>query len=217
MKPSGAFFRNTIRRWIQGENRAAAESASRKHLEHLLGHDRRRARRQRHITRRLPVREYLQIVAASNLKQRTRMATLYYHAEARNYAVIGTANKNEHDQGFFVKYGRCRGGHPGYRATCTRRRFINWRNIWMCEGDSRETANLGHLQRRLYPGGVLFQTPLPISWTCSGTPRSTPSRPTRWPRSWKCPQSRFSALMKIFPGSSARPAICERIRWKSTN
>jgi NAD+ synthase len=30
---------------------------------------------------------------------------LYYHAELRNYAVIGTANKNEHDQGFFVKWG----------------------------------------------------------------------------------------------------------------
>jgi NAD+ synthase len=56
-------------------------------------------------TQRLPIREYLQIVAASNLKQRTRMMTLYYHAELRNYAVIGTANKNEHSQGFFVKYG----------------------------------------------------------------------------------------------------------------
>lgn len=53
----------------------------------------------------LPAREFLQIVAASNFKQRTRMATLYYHAELRNFAVIGTANKNEHDQGFFVKYG----------------------------------------------------------------------------------------------------------------
>src|SRR5438105_12030228 len=56
-------------------------------------------------TTALPVREFLQIVAASNLKQRTRMATLYYHAELHNFAVIGTANKNEHDQGFFVKYG----------------------------------------------------------------------------------------------------------------
>jgi NAD+ synthase len=56
-------------------------------------------------TQRLPLREYFQIVAASNFKQRTRMAMLYYHAELRNYAVIGTANKNEHDQGFFVKYG----------------------------------------------------------------------------------------------------------------
>jgi NAD+ synthase len=51
------------------------------------------------------VKEYLQIVAASNMKQRIRMLTLYYHAERLNYAVIGTGNKNEHMQGFFVKYG----------------------------------------------------------------------------------------------------------------
>ncbi|MBI2929398.1 MAG: NAD(+) synthase [Verrucomicrobia bacterium] len=56
-------------------------------------------------TKPLGTREFLQIVAASNFKQRTRMAMLYYHAELRNYAVIGTANKNEHDQGFFVKHG----------------------------------------------------------------------------------------------------------------
>lgn len=54
---------------------------------------------------RLSVPDYLQIVAATNFKQRTRMSTLYYHAELRNYAVVGTANKNEHGQGFFVKYG----------------------------------------------------------------------------------------------------------------
>jgi len=54
---------------------------------------------------RLPLKEYLGIVAASNLKQRTRMSMLYYHAEKRNYAVIGTGNKNEHELGFFVKYG----------------------------------------------------------------------------------------------------------------
>lgn len=54
---------------------------------------------------RLPLNEYLQIVAASNFKQRSRMCMLYYHAESRNYAVIGTGNKNEHEQGFFVKYG----------------------------------------------------------------------------------------------------------------
>jgi NAD+ synthase len=53
----------------------------------------------------LPLREYLQIVAASNFKQRTRMSMLYYHAEALHYAVIGTPNKHEQEQGFFVKYG----------------------------------------------------------------------------------------------------------------
>jgi NAD+ synthase len=56
-------------------------------------------------TKSLPSRDMLQIVAASNLKQRSRMSTLYYHAEARQFAVMGTANKNEHDEGFFVKYG----------------------------------------------------------------------------------------------------------------
>jgi NAD+ synthase len=56
-------------------------------------------------SRRIPLREYRQIVAASNFKQRTRMAMLYHYAESRDYAVIGTSNKNEHGQGFFVKYG----------------------------------------------------------------------------------------------------------------
>jgi len=59
----------------------------------------------RTISKRLPHKNYLQIVAASNYKQRTRMTTLYYHAERLNYAVIGTGNKNEHEQGFFVKHG----------------------------------------------------------------------------------------------------------------
>jgi NAD+ synthase len=57
------------------------------------------------LEKRLDVRDYLQIVAASNLKQRTRMTMLYYHAEFNYYAVIGTPNKHEREQGFFVKYG----------------------------------------------------------------------------------------------------------------
>lgn len=53
----------------------------------------------------LPVKEYLQIVAASNFKQRSRMSMLYYHAERLHYAMIGTPNKHEVQQGFFVKNG----------------------------------------------------------------------------------------------------------------
>lgn len=56
-------------------------------------------------SKRLPIAEYLQIVAASNFKQRSRMSMLYYHAEKNHYAVIGTPNKHEVQQGFFVKYG----------------------------------------------------------------------------------------------------------------
>lgn len=53
----------------------------------------------------LHTKEYLQIVASSNFKQRSRMTMLYYYAESLHYAVIGTPNKHEQEQGFFVKYG----------------------------------------------------------------------------------------------------------------
>ncbi|NKQ35882.1 MAG: NAD(+) synthase [Chloroflexi bacterium] len=56
-------------------------------------------------TKRLRPQQLQQIVAATNFKQRSRAAMLYYHAELRDYAVIGTPQRNEHGQGFFVKYG----------------------------------------------------------------------------------------------------------------
>ena len=54
---------------------------------------------------RLPLDAYLTIVAATNMKQRTRKLTEYFWAEKLNYAVAGTPNRLEYDQGFFVKYG----------------------------------------------------------------------------------------------------------------
>ena len=54
---------------------------------------------------RLPAEEYRQIVAATNFKQRTRKALEYYHADRLHYAVVGTPNRLEYDQGFFVKGG----------------------------------------------------------------------------------------------------------------
>ncbi len=54
---------------------------------------------------RLPAHVYLGIVAATNMKQRTRKQFEYYHADRLNYAVIGTPNLLEYDQGFFVKNG----------------------------------------------------------------------------------------------------------------
>jgi NAD+ synthase len=56
-------------------------------------------------TVRLTLDAYLQIVAATNYKQRLRKTTEYYHADRLNYAVIGTPNRLEYDQGFFVKQG----------------------------------------------------------------------------------------------------------------
>jgi NAD+ synthase len=54
---------------------------------------------------RLPADAYLEIVAATNFKQRTRKMLEYYHADRLHFAVTGTPNRLEYDQGFFVKLG----------------------------------------------------------------------------------------------------------------
>jgi NAD+ synthase len=56
-------------------------------------------------TVRLPPQAFLQLVAATNFKQRTRKMLEYYHADRLRYAVAGTPNRLEYDQGFFVKQG----------------------------------------------------------------------------------------------------------------
>ena len=55
--------------------------------------------------KRLPPKAYLQIVAATNFKQRTRKMLEYFHADRLHYGVTGTPNRLEYDQGFFVKGG----------------------------------------------------------------------------------------------------------------
>ncbi|MER9663456.1 NAD(+) synthase [Mesorhizobium sp. M0159] len=54
---------------------------------------------------RMPLPVYLGVVAATNMKQRTRKQIEYYHADRLNFAVLGTPNRLEYDQGFFVKNG----------------------------------------------------------------------------------------------------------------
>jgi NAD+ synthase len=59
----------------------------------------------RQESRRLTAAAYLQLVAATNFKQRVRKMMEYYHADRLNYAAAGTPNLLEYDQGFFVKQG----------------------------------------------------------------------------------------------------------------
>jgi len=56
-------------------------------------------------TVRLPADAYREIVAATSFKQRVRKMMEYYHADRLHYAVLGTPNRLEYDQGFFVKGG----------------------------------------------------------------------------------------------------------------
>ncbi|MGH8025297.1 MAG: NAD(+) synthase, partial [Pseudoxanthomonas sp.] len=57
------------------------------------------------VERELPLQDYLTIVAATNFKQRIRKTLEYFHADRLNYGVVGTPNRVEYDQGFFVKNG----------------------------------------------------------------------------------------------------------------
>lgn len=57
------------------------------------------------IKKRLSSEAFLGVVAATNFKQRVRKMMEYYHADRLNYAVTGTPNRLEYDQGFFVKLG----------------------------------------------------------------------------------------------------------------
>jgi NAD+ synthase len=59
----------------------------------------------RRVEARLPSDAYLTVVAATNFKQRVRKMLEYYYADERNFAVVGTPNRLEYDQGFFVKGG----------------------------------------------------------------------------------------------------------------
>ncbi|MBI4500238.1 MAG: NAD(+) synthase [Gemmatimonadetes bacterium] len=54
---------------------------------------------------RLPAREFREIVAATNFKQRVRTMMTYFHADRLQYAVMGTPNRLEYELGFFVKGG----------------------------------------------------------------------------------------------------------------
>ena len=54
---------------------------------------------------KISLNDYRTMTAATNIKHRTRMSRLYYHAEKNNFLVCGTTNKAEFQQGYFVKYG----------------------------------------------------------------------------------------------------------------
>jgi NAD+ synthase len=55
--------------------------------------------------RRMPPDAYQELISATNMKQRVRKLFEYTWADRLGYAVVGTPNLLEYDQGFFVKGG----------------------------------------------------------------------------------------------------------------
>lgn len=57
------------------------------------------------LEERIRLKDYMELVAATNFKQRVRAVQLYYWSDYYNYAVVGTTNRDELLLGFFVKLG----------------------------------------------------------------------------------------------------------------
>jgi NAD+ synthase len=97
------------------------------------------------LSKRLKHDQYLELMAANDIKQRARMTQLYYEAEKRHYIVSGTTNRSEVLQGFFVKFGD--GGVDIEPACGIPRR---------AQGDRREDSKSRYLQLCCERQGLLF-------------------------------------------------------------
>ena len=106
-------------------------------------------------TVRMPLDVYLGVVAATNMKQRTRKQLEYYHADRLNYAVLGTPNRLEYDQGFSSRTATARptSDQSHLSGRSTRSRSISGCRNPLAPADHR------HLVARAEPGRIYFSVP----------------------------------------------------------
>ena len=98
--------------------------------------------------------------------------TEYYHADRLNYAVSGTANRLEYDQGFFVKQGD---GSADFKpiAHLYKTQVISSRNIWACRkkyAAARPPPTLSPCRKRKKSSTFLCPT---TAWTSACMLRTT--------------------------------------------
>ena len=105
---------------------------------------------------RMPLDVYLGIVAATNMKQRTRKQIEYYHADRLNYAVVGTPNRLEYDQGFFVKNGDGAADVKPIAHLYKTQVYQLAEHLGVPDGDPRAAADHRHLVAGADAGGVLL-------------------------------------------------------------
>ena len=158
---------------------------------------------------------YLQLVAATNFKQRFRKLMEYYHADRLHYAVAGTPNRLEYDQGFFVKQGD---GAADLKpiAHLYKSQVLRARRVPRgARGDSSSAADHRHVLAAADSGRVLLRTalrqdgPVPL--------RAQPQRACGrgGGRAGAAPRRRSSGSSKTSNRSAARRAICTPVHSSS--
>ena len=167
------------------------------------------------IKKRLDLKSYLAVVAATNFKQRTRKLLEYYHADRLNYAVAGTPNRLEYDQGFFVKtvmVPRILSQLPIY----TNPRSISWPPFW---GSQKRLSIVRPPRTRiLCPRtrmNFIFPSPMK-KWIFAFTEKITAFQLKPSARSQSLPLSRWSGCIKILTrnGQPQNICTCPRCWWK---
>ena len=109
---------------------------------------------------RMPLAVYQAVVAATNMKQRTRKQLEYYHADRLNYAVAGTPNRLEYDQGFFVKNGDGAADFKPIAHLYKTQVYQLAARSRRAERDLRAAADHRHLVDGADAGGVLLRAAL---------------------------------------------------------
>ena len=164
---------------------------------------------------RLTATAYREVVAATNFKQRVRKMLEYYHADRLDYAVVGTPNRLEYDQGFFVKNGDGSADVKPIAHLYKTQVYQLAEALGVPGGDPRAPADDRHLRARAEPGGVLLlrpvrqARPLPV--------RPQPGAPGRSGRGRRRPRPRrsSSASTRTSSASGAPPRTCMRRRSSS--
>ena len=109
---------------------------------------------------RIPAATYRKLIAATNMKQRVRKLIEYTWADALGYAVIGTPNRLEYDQGFFVKGGDGLADIKPIARLYKTQVYALARHLGLPRGDRRARPDDRDLQPAADAGGVLLRAPL---------------------------------------------------------
>ena len=132
---------------------------------------------------RLTPQAYHGVVAATNFKQRVRKMMEYYHADRLNYAVLGTPNRQEYDQGFFVKNGVL--GGPEAHCPPVQDPGVSVGGISRHpRGYPQPPSDHGHVLDEPVPGRVLFFPSVRQNGSLSLRQESRSACRRRCPRGW---------------------------------
>ena len=179
-------------------------AARRRPLPPLLGR-RRVAGRGAHARPASRSSAYREVVAATNFKQRTRKMLEYHHADRLDYAVVGTPNRLEYDQGFFVKNGDGAADVKPIAHLYKTQVYPLAEYLGVPGGDPQPAADDRHVRARRRARRSSTSRCPTRRWTSASTRRTTGVPPEAVAEAVGLPRRTSSASTRTSTRSAARP------------